>query len=223
MAFSSANASPQYHRLSQLFPLLEGREFDELVEDVRRHGVREAIWLYEEKILDGRNRQRAAAVAGFPCPTRTYDGDDPLGFVISLNLKRRHLDTSQRAMVAARLANMRQGERTDLPSFEGRSVSQEQAAKLLNVGLASVEAKSSFRYRARLRGSGESTLASRCRPMPSAAWTCMGLLLSRGERLSILLSSFLCSHSFVRPRRNHSSAPTVNQRFGCTNSPIGAH
>jgi hypothetical protein len=55
-------------------------EFDELVEDVRRHGVREAIWLYEEKILDGRNRQRAAAVAGFPCPTRTYDGDDPLGF-----------------------------------------------------------------------------------------------------------------------------------------------
>lgn len=118
MAFSSANASPQYHRLSQLFPLLEGGEFDELVEDVRRHGVREAIWLYEEKILDGRNRQRAAAVAGFPCPTRTYDGDDPLGFVISLNLKRRHLDTSQRAMVAARLANMRQGERTDLPSFQ---------------------------------------------------------------------------------------------------------
>jgi hypothetical protein len=36
-------------------------------------------------------------------------------------------------------ANMRQGERTDLPSFEGKSVSQEQAAKLLNVGLASVE------------------------------------------------------------------------------------
>jgi hypothetical protein len=66
VAFSSANASPQYHRLSQLFPLLEGGEFDELVEDVRRHGVREAIWLYEEKILDGRNRQRAAAVAGFP-------------------------------------------------------------------------------------------------------------------------------------------------------------
>jgi hypothetical protein len=80
VAFRSANASPQYHRLSQLFPLLEGGEFDELVEDVRRHGVREAIWLYEEKILDGRNLQRAAAVAGFPCPTRTYDGDDPLGF-----------------------------------------------------------------------------------------------------------------------------------------------
>jgi hypothetical protein len=42
-------------------------------------------------------------------------------------------------MIAARLANMRQGERTDLPSIEGRLVSQQQAAELLNVGVASVE------------------------------------------------------------------------------------
>jgi hypothetical protein len=34
---------------------------------------------------------------------------------------------------------MRQGERTDLPSNEGKSISQEQAAKLMNVGVASVE------------------------------------------------------------------------------------
>src|SRR5262249_46930029 len=47
--------------------------------------------------------------------------------------------TSQRAMIAATLANMRQGERTDLPSIEGKFVSQEQAATLLNVGTASVE------------------------------------------------------------------------------------
>jgi hypothetical protein len=126
-----------FHPLSDLFPLLEGPEFDELVADVRLHGVREEAWMYEEQILDGRNRCRAAAEAGVPCPTRSYDGDDPLGFVISMNLKRRHLTTSQRAMIA--LANMRQGERTDLPSFEGKFVSQEQAAKLLNVGVASVE------------------------------------------------------------------------------------
>jgi hypothetical protein len=34
--------------------------------------------------------------------------------VISKNLKRRHLDEGQRAYVAAKIENMRQGERTDL-------------------------------------------------------------------------------------------------------------
>jgi hypothetical protein len=120
------------------FPLLEGEAFDQLVADVREHGVQEPIVLYQERILDGRNRYRAAQAAGVECPTRHYDGDDPIAFVVSANIHRRHLDASQRAMIAARLANMRQGERTDLPSFEGR-LSQEQAADLLNVGVASVE------------------------------------------------------------------------------------
>jgi hypothetical protein len=135
---AQAPAGLQAHPLADLFPLLEGAEFDEFVEDIRA-GLNEPIIIYQDKILDGRNRYRACLAAGVEPRFLPFLGDDPVAFVISANLKRRHLGTSQRAMIAAQLANMRQGERTDLPSFEGKSVSQEQAANLLNVGVASVE------------------------------------------------------------------------------------
>lgn len=118
----------RFHPLAELFPLIEGADFDELVADVRAHGVRKPIWLYEEKILDGRNRHRAAAEVGVPCPMRPYEGDDPVGFVISLNLKRRHLSESQRAMVAAKLATLRSG---DNQYSEGLPIGR--SSELLNV------------------------------------------------------------------------------------------
>jgi len=63
-----------------------------------------------------------------------YRDNDPLAFIISMNVKRRHLDESQRSLIASRLANMRLGERTDLqPSANLRKVSQAQAAERLNV------------------------------------------------------------------------------------------
>lgn len=130
----------KFHALSELFPLMQGREFDELVADVKANGLREPIWIYEGQILDGRNRWRACESAQLAHrPTRTYQGEDPVGFVVSLNLHRRHLSETQRSDVAASIANMKQGERTDIPSIGGRSISQEQAAELLNVSVKSVE------------------------------------------------------------------------------------
>jgi N6-adenosine-specific RNA methylase IME4 len=126
-----------FHPLSEIFPLMEGEPFDDLVADIQAHGVREPIWLYEKQILDGRNRYLASMVAGVDCPVRDYAGDDPAAFIVSLNLKRRHLDEGQRAMVAAKLATMRQGARTDLSPIG--EMSQQQAADLLNVGKRSVE------------------------------------------------------------------------------------
>lgn len=123
-----------FHPLANIFPLVDGREFDELVEDIAAHGVREAVWLYEGAILDGRNRYRASAIAGVDCPMREYLGDDPAAFVVSLNLRRRHLSESQRSLVSAHLANMRQGARTDIEhSASLPEVSQAEAAALLNV------------------------------------------------------------------------------------------
>lgn len=127
-----------FHPLSELFPLMQGREFDELVADVKANGLREPIWLYDGKILDGRNRWRACEAAGATSrPTRTYAGEDPVGFVVSLNLHRRHLGEGQRADVAAAIANLERGRPAGNPSIEG--ISQGKAAELLNVSVASVE------------------------------------------------------------------------------------
>jgi ParB-like chromosome segregation protein Spo0J len=111
-----------------------------LAEDIRTRGLQEPIVLHRDgRIVDGRNRWLACRKAGVEPQTRIFEGEDGelVPFVVSLNLHRRHLDESQRAMVAARLATMRQGARTDLASIE--AMSQSQAADLLNVGRASVQ------------------------------------------------------------------------------------
>ncbi len=59
-------------------------------------------------------------------------------FVISLNLKRRHLSEEQRAMVAGRLANLKEG-RPQKTAPIGAVVSQPDAAELLNVSRRSVQ------------------------------------------------------------------------------------
>jgi hypothetical protein len=48
----------------------------------------------------------------------------PLASVLAKNLNRRHLDESQRGMVADNLATVRQGERTDLKSDGAEPVAE---------------------------------------------------------------------------------------------------
>src|SRR5258705_10815697 len=94
---AQANACP-FHPLADLFPLLEGDEFEQLVADIKANGLIEDIVLYDGMILDGRNRYRACLAAGVP-PT-TYNADkwiaDPAAFVVSANIRRRHLTHAQK-------------------------------------------------------------------------------------------------------------------------------
>lgn len=88
------------HPAAELFPMIEGDEFDELVADIDKNGVIEPVWLTPAgELLDGRNRVKAAEKVGATWQTRTYTGDDPIGFVVSQNLRRRHLNTGQKAFL----------------------------------------------------------------------------------------------------------------------------
>ena len=137
----------EFHPLANIFPLIDGAEFDRLCADIAEHGVREPVVTYEGKILDGRNRYRAAQEAGVDCPLEVYRGDNPTAYVVSLNLHRRHLTESQRAMVAAKLANLGQGRQSapkgaNLPLYEEperSAVSNASAAAMLNVSERSVK------------------------------------------------------------------------------------
>lgn len=92
-----------FHPIANIFPLMIGAEYDALVSDIAEHGQHEAIWLYEGKVLDGRNRLRACNQLGLVPEFRQYTGDDPQAFVVSLNLHRRHLTREQRDEVIRQL------------------------------------------------------------------------------------------------------------------------
>ncbi|MDX3929204.1 MAG: MT-A70 family methyltransferase [Shinella sp.] len=98
-----------HHPIATLFPMLSPQELEELAEDIRLRGQEEPVWVLDGQILDGRNRDAACALIGIDPWTKDYEGNDPLGFVLSLNLRRRHLTESQRAMVAARLVDWERG------------------------------------------------------------------------------------------------------------------
>lgn len=127
-----------FHPAANIFPLLEGREFEELVQDISEHGLIEDIQLDAKTgtIIDGRNRYRACLVAGVEPVYSYWEGDDPVSYVLSMNLHRRHLDESQRAMVAAKVANLKNGQRA---SQICEAVTQQQAANMVNVSKRSVE------------------------------------------------------------------------------------
>lgn len=86
--------------------MLADDELSELAEDIRTRGLLHPVWLYEDPergtvLLDGRNRTLACQLAGVEPRTQQYRGDDPVGFVIAENVRRRHLTTGQKASVAA--------------------------------------------------------------------------------------------------------------------------
>jgi hypothetical protein len=98
-----AKASLKFHPFAAKFPLMEGKEFDELVKDVSTNGLIEPIIMHDGEILDGRNRYRACLKSKVEPIFEPFSGNDPLAFVISANIHRRHLTLKLKRKIIADL------------------------------------------------------------------------------------------------------------------------
>lgn len=91
----------QLHPLCTLFPRLTGNEFAALVADIKVNGLRDPITTHDGMILDGGNRIRACHEAGIEPHFREFEGESIVGYVLSMNLHRRHMTPGQQAAIVA--------------------------------------------------------------------------------------------------------------------------
>lgn len=115
----------KFHEYANIYRMLPDGELAKLAQDIKEKGQLLPITLYEDQILDGRNRYKACEIAGIKPRIEEYTGDDPLGFVASLNDHRRHDTDNERAMVGARMANLKVGN----PKFSDAISSMETIAQ----------------------------------------------------------------------------------------------
>ena len=100
------------HPAAECFPLMTDVELEALAADIGTNGCRVPVSICGDLLLDGRNRALACERVGVPVPWETLPAvgaRDASLVVTSLNLQRRHMAESQRALAAAKLANLGAG------------------------------------------------------------------------------------------------------------------
>jgi hypothetical protein len=96
------------HELANLMPLIEGKPFDELKADLRANGLRVKIMLFQDRILDGRNRYRALKEIGHDFSAENFEVftgtlADAEAYVISINMLRRQMSNAEKGKVIERM------------------------------------------------------------------------------------------------------------------------
>lgn len=120
------------HELALVFPPMSEPEFAAFKQDIREQGQQEAIILYEGKILDGLHRYRACQELGREPRVVRFEGNPRAAaqLVLGRNFHRRHLTTSQRALVAAEMCKLRPRGNTGTSPY----LTAAQASTLMSVG-----------------------------------------------------------------------------------------
>jgi hypothetical protein len=92
----------EIHEWAKLFPKMANDEYNKLADDIAINGLYDAIMIYQNKIVDGTHRYLACKKAGVEPKATEWTGteEELLRYIFSKNFNRRHLDASQRAMIA---------------------------------------------------------------------------------------------------------------------------
>ena len=123
----------EVHPIANVFPMMSNDEFKALKADIKEHGLREPIVFWKNMLVDGRNRLKACEDLGIEADeSELMDETDPVAWVISHNLHRRHLDESQKAMVAAKLAKLKHGDNQHTKEDGPIGLSIKDASKMVN-------------------------------------------------------------------------------------------
>lgn len=119
------------HPVAALFPAMEAEDRRRMREDIEAQGVRRPVEVQGRFLLDGRTRLSICGELGIEAPWVEVGVDvDAVGWILSANVHRRHLSTSQRAVLAAELVGV---------AGEGREgMTLEAAAEAVNVSRMSV-------------------------------------------------------------------------------------
>jgi phage N-6-adenine-methyltransferase len=135
------------HPACELFPPLPPDELKALGDDIKAHRLQNRVKLWAEKtpdgvrysVLDGRSRLDAIEVAGLPIqvfinsrPNRTFfevveEYVDPFDYVVSANMKRRHLTSEERDRIIGDLIKLN-------PTKSNRQIAKQTSVSPTTVG-----------------------------------------------------------------------------------------
>jgi hypothetical protein len=92
------------HELANLLPMIDQSNYENLKADIAKQGILEPIVLFEGKILDGRNRYKAAKELSFKftgANFKTFEGTqiEAEAFVFATNFLRRQMTNAQKQSV----------------------------------------------------------------------------------------------------------------------------
>ena len=92
------------HPAADVFPMLEPDELRALAADIKQNGLIHPIILdADAQVRDGRNRLAACRMAGVEPRYERLNGADPIAFILSTNITRRHMNAGQRAIAVAKV------------------------------------------------------------------------------------------------------------------------